>query len=229
MTMAVEPQLGGQTPRGYEVHWTEAAAELLNGDLGPWRRATPIAWGPESYATTFRALWDRDALFLRFDAVDDSPWSTMTQRDDRLWEEEVVEIFLDLDGLGTNYAELEISPANVVCDLRMVHGAPNQEGDIAWNMEGLETRVRRGEVDGGAGWSAVARIPWSSFASKPSAAGLRLPPDPGDAWRFNTFRIKRPHGPAEPDRDVVFASWSDPGQPSFHATAAFRPFRLVRP
>ena len=200
MTMAVEPQLGGQTPRGYEVHWTEAAAELLNGDLGPWRRATPIAWGPESYATTFRALWDRDALFLRFDAVDDSPWSTMTQRDDRLWEEEVVEIFLDLDGSGTNYAELEISPANVVCDLRMVHGAPNQEGDIAWNM-----------------------------ASKPSAAGLRLPPDPGDAWRFNTFRIKRPHGPAEPDRDVVFAAWSDPGQPSFHATAAFRPFRLVRP
>ena len=34
-------------------------------------------------------------LHVRFDAQDPSPWFTKTARDDRLWEEEVVEIFLD--------------------------------------------------------------------------------------------------------------------------------------
>ena len=35
----------------------------------------------------------------------------MTRRDDPIWEEEVVEIFLDPARLGRHYAEVEISPA----------------------------------------------------------------------------------------------------------------------
>ena len=79
---------------------------------------------------------------MRFDAVDDGPWHTMTKRDEHIWEEEVVEIFLDLDGSGVNYAELEISPANVVCDLRVERPAPSVKSLTEWDWTGMASDGR---------------------------------------------------------------------------------------
>ena len=104
--------------------------------------AARIAWGPKEYKTTFRALWDDTGLYVNFTARDPDPWSTMTKRDEWLWQEEVVEIFLDLDRSGRNYAEVEVSPANVICDVRMVSPSPHKQMDYAWNLDGLESRVR---------------------------------------------------------------------------------------
>lgn len=225
---AGHPMHGEQMPRAYDVRPTSVDDDLLlAGTPARWREAESIAWGPEPYPTTFQALWTGDALYVRFVAVDDDPWSTMTERDDPLWDEEVVEIFLDLDRSGTHYAEVEISPANVVCDVRMVRPSPDKEMDLSWDLEGLQTRVHLGEVDGRAAWVATARMPWSGFRSLPSATGRSLPPVDGDRWRFNVFRIKRPGGAAEPTRDVIFAAWSDPGEPSFHVPAAFRDLHFV--
>ena len=111
---------------GYDVvRLPQTRPALLDADAAAWRDAPAIEWGPERYRTRFQACWDSLALHVRFDAEDDSPWHTMTTRDDHIWEEEVVEIFLDADGSGRNYAELEISPANVVCDLRVVSPWPS--------------------------------------------------------------------------------------------------------
>jgi hypothetical protein len=182
-----------------------------------------VTWGPVQYATTFRAVWHDAGLIVRFDAVDPSPWHTMTARDDRLWEEEVVEIFLDPAGRGRRYAELEISPANVVCDVRMLAPWPDKVMDLAWNFGRLESRVcpLAGADRRPIGWVATALLPWADFESLP--AGVALPPRRGDAWRFNLFRIKRPGGPARPEDGAVYAAWSPTGTPSFHVPAAFRP------
>jgi hypothetical protein len=212
--------------QGYTVRRAEVPrAALLAADAGAWADAGSIEWGPSEYSTAFRALWSDDGLYVLWEAVDPSPWSTMTERDAHLWEEEVVEVFLDLDGSGTHYYELEINPAGVVCDLEMISPSP-WEGDFAWDLEGLETRVhtRTGEAGATAGWTAVAFLPWSGFRSLPSARTVALPPKPGDAWRFNVFRIKRPGGPGNPKQDAVLAAWSPPSGPSFHEPAAFRPF-----
>jgi hypothetical protein len=214
-------------PPAYTVARTRAeSAALLAGDAGAWKGADRIHWGPSANDTAFAALWDADALFLRWEAVDAAPWHTMTHRDDHLWEEEVVEVFLDLDRSGRDYAELEISPANVVCDVRMVSAWPQKKGDLAWNMEGLETRVAPLHDAAGAtvGWTALARLPWSGFRTLGSAAHAALPPQAGDRWRFNVFRIKRPGGKEHPEKDAIEAAWSDPGGPSFHVPAAFRDF-----
>jgi hypothetical protein len=48
---------------------------------------------------------------------------------------------------------------------------------------------------------------------------------PGDEWHFNAFRIKRPGGPDRPEDDVLYAAWSVPDGPTFHAPSFFR--RLV--
>jgi hypothetical protein len=143
----------------------------------------------------------------------------MSRRDEHLWDEEVVEIFLDPDRSARDYYELEVNPANVVCDLRMISPWPDKKGDIDWNLAGLETRVRE---DAGRGWTATAFLPWSGLAPLPSARHVTLPPKPGDAWRFNVFRIKRPGGPKSPETDAVFAAWSPPSVQSFHDAGAFR-------
>lgn len=64
----------------------------------------------------------------------------------------MVEIFLDPAGSDIDYAEVEISPANVVCDLRVARSWPELCGDRTWHWEGLESQVRRaspGEPDAG--------------------------------------------------------------------------------
>jgi hypothetical protein len=191
-----------------------------------WKKAQTIAWGPAPYETRFAAQWSEDGLFLRFDADDDAPWHRMTKRDDHLWDEEVVEIFLDPARSGRDYAELEISPANVVCDVRMVAPWPNKEMDLAWNFEGLLTEVRTNKDKAGktTSWTATAFIPWSAFRSLPSTKAITLPPQAGDAWRFNVFRIKRPGGPKAPEKDAVEAAWSKPPVESFHVPDVFRDF-----
>lgn len=225
VVLALLPAVGA----GAQEYRVDRASEpaprtaLMAAKDAGWYSARRVSWGPERYKTTFSAVWSDDGLFLRFDAVDPEPWHTKTRRDDNLWDEEVVEIFIDPGRTGRDYAELEINPANVVTDVRMVQPAPDKQMDLGWDLAGLETRVHPLQ-DGGRtiGWTAVAFIPWSAFRSLPSAAGVRLPPRPDDRWRFNLFRIERPGGPQAPERDAVFAAWSDPGGASFHVPAAFR-------
>ena len=197
-------------------------AELLAGSDAAWTGVGTVAFGPAPYETRFRALWDDSGLFLRFDADDAAPWHTMTRRDEHLWEEEVVEIFLDLDRSGRDYAELEISPGNVVCDVRMIEPRP-WKGDFGWDIEGLETNVvfqkKAGKTTG---WTALAFLPWTAFRSLPSSKNITLPPKGTDRWRFNLFRVKRPGGREAPKKGVIEAAWSKPPGDTFHAPEAFR-------
>jgi len=210
---------------GYTVARTAAApAALLSAQDAAWSEAAAIEWGPARYATRFRALWTDEGLFLRFDATDPDPWHTMTRRNDHLWEEEVVEIFLDPGGAGRDYYELEISPANVVCEVRMIAPSPDKKQDFDWRLAGLETRARvhRDAARKPDSWTATAFLPWEGLRPLPSARGVAMPPPPGARWRFNVFRIERPGGPKAPEKDVVAVAWSPTGQPSFHVPSAFR-------
>ena len=214
------------TPRYVVGATTAEASTLLAGDAAAWKGAPRITWGPAPVTTDFAALWSKDALYLRFDARDPSPWHTMTQRDEHLWDEEVVEIFLDPAWAGKDYWELEISPTNVVCDVRMVAPHPTVTSDLTWNHEGLKTAVRHEKNADGSPkrWIAAAFAPWAGFRSLPLPEKVALPPAAGEAWGFNAFRIERPNGPARPTDGAVNRAWSPTGAPSFHVPAAFRKF-----
>jgi hypothetical protein len=219
--------LAGDESPAYTVARARAVPEaLLRAEEGAWRGVAAVSWGPAWCSTRFRAVWNDEALLLRFDATDPDPWSTMTRRDEHLWEEEVVEIFLDLDRSGRDYHELEISPANVVCDVRMIAASPDKRNDLGWNHAGLATRTRINSDAAGktVGWTATASLPWAGFRSLPSARAISLPPKTGDRWRFNLFRIERPGGKDAPQKDAVTVAWSPTGEPSFHVPKAFRDF-----
>ena len=147
---------------------------------------------PSKYPTEAAIVWDDDNLYVAFDCTDIEPWGTKENRDDRLWEEEVVEVFLDPDGDGLNYAELEVSPNNVVVDLLLPRPKADVEQALRWNIGGLKTAVGRHAT----GWIAEIAIPWRSLG----AAGVCAPPAVDDQWRVGLFRIKRPGGVPKADQ-----------------------------
>jgi hypothetical protein len=213
-------------PADYAIPRIEIDHALLlaDGDAA-WADVPVLTWGPAPYETRFRAAWSGAGIVVRFDADDEGPWATREQRDDRLWEEEVVEIFVDPTCTGRDYLELEISPANVVCDLHIASLEPHRDVRLDWDFPTLESRVHR-TVDGRR-WTAAAWLPLADFATASPAVARCVPPRAGDVWHFNVFRIKRPHGPAEPERDAIYAAWSVPDGTTFHTPSAFRPLRFV--
>jgi arylsulfatase A-like enzyme len=207
---------------GYVARRTAAQPRaLLEGGDEAWAGAERISWGPDAIATSFRALWSEAGLFVRYEVTDPSPWHTLTKRDERLWNEEVVELFLDVGATGRSYAEVEWNPVNAVVDLWVDRA--DDKFDKDWDWAGLESRVlpRKDEAGRTTGWTAVSCLPWPALAPK-APAGTALPPRAGDRWRFNVFRIERPGGPAEPGEDVQLLAWSPTGERSFHVPKAFR-------
>src|SRR2546422_1302410 len=150
------------------------------------------------FPTEATVIWDDSNLYVAFACTDREPWSRMKNRDDHLWEEEVVEVFLDPDGDGQNYAELEVSPNNVVVDLLIPRPRSGAGTAIRWDIAGLKTAVARHA----AGWIAEIAIPWKSLAD----AGVREAPKPGDQWRAGLYRIKRPGGAAKADQIVALVA-----------------------
>ncbi len=142
---------------------------------------------PGSSPTDAVIAWDDTNLYVAFICIDREPWGTMMTRDSFLWQQEVVEVFLDPDGDGREYAELEVSPHNVVVDL-LIPGPPTAGADAAiaarWNIEGLQTAVGKHAQ----GWTVEIAIPWKALG----AAGVSRAPREGDRWRVGLYRIERP-------------------------------------
>ena len=136
--------------------------------------------------TEATVAWDDRNLYVAFVCTDENPWGTMDTRDSRLWEQEVVEVFLDPDGDGKNYPELEVSPHNVVVDLLIPAAGAGLSTAIRWDIEGLRTAVAKHA----AGWTVEIAIPWASLRE----AGTSVKPAIGDKWRVDLYRIERPGG-----------------------------------
>ena len=107
-------------------------------------------------------------LRVLFDCVDRDPWATMRARDNRLYEEEVVEVFLDPVGDLECYFEIELNPLNTVLDLVLRKSPSGRRMDLRWQCAGLRTAVQRTLH----GWTAELAIPFESLLPG-SAAMLR--------------------------------------------------------
>lgn len=149
------------------------------------------------YPTQAAMLWDDTYFYFAFSCVDPDMWTTKFNRDDHLWEEEVVEVFIDPDGDAKNYLELEVNPLNVVVDLKILQLKPEWKSDIEWNIEGLKTAVKahgtvNDSTDVDQGWTCEIAIPWTAFKDIPGAS--TEPPKEGEQWRLNLYRIERVGG-----------------------------------
>jgi hypothetical protein len=188
------------TPPLYRAGHTQDAIRI-DGKLDEFTWAALPRVGPfrnirrpdstDALPTQAAMAWDNDRLYVAFTCVDPEPWGTLMQRDQFLWNEEVVEVFLDPDGDGHDYPELEVSPHNIVVDL-LIPRRPDVSTDASvaahWDIEGLETAVSKHE----SGWVVEIAIPWKSLAG----GGVTSAPREGDRWRVGLYRIERPGGPS---------------------------------
>ncbi len=153
-----------------------------------------------------RVTLSRTAACLRvgFQCEDAEPWATINRRDGPLFQEEVVEVFLDPFGDLECYFEIEVNPLNTVLDLMLRRVRNGWHKETAWRCQGLETSVTRTPT----GWDAKLEIPFAALAP--------APPAPGAVWRANFLRIDRPAGsPRE------LSAWSPTGRNTFHVPARF--------
>ncbi|CAN7661823.1 carbohydrate-binding family 9-like protein [Paenibacillus sp. LjRoot153] len=165
--------------------------------------------------TRFQACWTMDSLHIRYECEDDYVVSTMTQRDDPLYEEDVVEVFLDPFGGGTTYYEFEVSPRGVLFDA-LIHNRLDGNKDVvtSWIAEGFQAEVTQGTDKG---WFVYdVRIPFADL----DEAGV---PHSGTVWHWNVFRI-------DDDRDGVrhYSAWSPTGKVNFHIPQQFGELVFVK-
>jgi len=192
------PVIGGGAPPVPEARIRKTSTPpKIDGllDDPAWQGATPLTLvdsmdgKPTQLRTTARLTWDDEALYVAFDCEDPDVWGTFKNRDDPLYTQEVVEIFIDADADGKTYDEIEVSPHNVVFDAYFP--ARRQGMDTSWDS-GLQSAVKvNGTIDDASdrdkGWTVEMRIPFSRLHSVP-----HVPPRPGGRWRFNLYRLDLP-------------------------------------
>ncbi len=152
----------------------------------------------------FTLLCGDSDLVLRVLCPDTRIVSTLKGRDTDLWREDCVEIFIDTEGRGRRYVELEFSPSGGITDA-LVEFAPSIDFEASkrWDAPGLEARVERFDE----GWILEARIPLASLGLTP----VRL-------WHGIRLNVTRIDG--SPLEGYVYQAWS-PTRGWFH-----RPWRF---
>ena len=129
-------------------------------------------------------LWDDDCLYIAAELEEPNVWATLTKHDSVIFQDNDFEVFLDPDGDGHLYAELELNALNTTWDLLLTK--PYKDGGRAidaWEITGLRTAVH---VDGtlndprdrDRGWSIEIAWPWKGLegTERPTGAAPRRRP-----------------------------------------------------
>ena len=146
-----------------------------------------VSGKPPRQAGEARLLYDDISLYAFFDLEENSPVATLAGHDAPLYNENVVELFIDPLGKGGLYYELEVNPLNATFDALIINDigkgnrrGPRFQGFTGWDPKSLKTR------------SLVTPGKWQVFLSIDFAdlfLAKRIPPKKGDAWNGNILRI----------------------------------------
>jgi len=204
----------------YEVSRT-ATPVKVDGKLDDvvWSKAAPLRdfrqnldGKPGVAKTEARMLYDNDFLYVSFRCADKNIWATMKTRDQHLWLEEVVEVFVQADPHQRSYIELEVNPLGTMLDIYLldIRKPLNYE---SWNSQRLKWAVQIvGTVDGKDGdreWTCEIALPIEDVVT-----AQNRPPQAGDRWRVNLYRVEqRP--------TAASLAWSPTFQEDFHIPAMF--------
>jgi len=190
----------------------------------PWARAAVLApfvladgSAAAAQATAVRVAHDGRALYVRFDCADRDAWGTWRHRNDPIYLEEAVEVFL-APGMSDprRYWELEVSPLGVLFAARIENPTGRRTdlvADTSWECAGLEWQA--GPAGSSQDWWAALAIPWTALAAPAGEAAGTVPPR---RWRANFYRIERPRG-SPPELSCWSPTLTDP--PDFHRPDRF--------
>ncbi len=164
-------------PNGYVCLKTESAP-VIDGSLADmcWQKA-PFSDAfcdisgegfPEPYRKTqVKMLWDDDFLYIGAELEEPFLQGSITGRDEIVWKDNDFEVFLDPDGDGRNYYELEINSLGTVFDLFLEgpYRCPERPYIMfQWDCPGLVAAVKvhgtlNDDSDVDSGWTVEMAIP----------------------------------------------------------------------
>ncbi|MES2306869.1 MAG: carbohydrate-binding family 9-like protein [Gemmatimonadota bacterium] len=190
-----------------------------------------VARPAPTWATRFKLAWDDGFLYVAVAMDEPDLWATLTQRDAVIYHDNDIELFVDPDGDGLRYFELELNALNTPWDLFLAKPyRDGGRGDNSWDITGLRSAVGlEGTLndprDRDGGWTVEFAIPWQAFSD---GGGTKVPPKRGDRWRINFSRVewdldvvdgqyrKRPalSSTLHPEHNWV---WSPQGEINMHA------------
>lgn len=208
-------------PRSY-VCYRAAAPIVVDGLLNEssWRKAeatetfvdiSGAGFAKPKYDTRAKMLWDDDYLYVSAVLDEENIIAKLSQRDTIIYHDNDFEVFLDPDGDGRNYFEIEMNARGVVFDLLL--DRPYRCGGnflIQWDCPGLKTAVSHNGTlndpsDKDKSWSVEMAIPHKALTvnfSNPLVAG--------NTWRINFSRVQ---WLKKPEENWV---WSPTGRIDMH-------------
>ena len=207
---AERPALGGSLEQGAwaAAPWTEDFVDIEGS-----RRPLP------AYRTRAKMLWDAECLYVGAELQEPHVWSTLSRHDEIVFHDNDFEVFLDPDGDGREYYEVEINARGTVFDLFLHRSYRNGAPAIhEWDVGGSFGRATSFDGtpddahDVDRGWTVMLAIPWAAFVPPRDARIDALPegqrdfgdrarggaaPRPGDCWRINFSRVQWRHNHEE--------------------------------
>lgn len=172
-----------------EEAWQKASWTTEFVDIEGAKQPLPLQ------ATKAKMLWDDKYLYIAAKLDEKHLWSYQNKKDQVVFLENDFEVFIDPDGDGHDYFELEVNPINNTFDLFLPKSYRNG-GDalISWDIKGMKTAVYcNGTVnnpkDEDQFWTVEIAIPFESVGM-----GLKVPfPKDLSLWRINFSRVEWQH------------------------------------
>lgn len=188
-------QIDGQLDK---PEWKEAEAVNLY---------ETVTGGLPKQATYAKLLWNDQFLYISFQCEDDYINATMNGYNDKLYNEEVVEVFIDDDRNLKTYIEIEVNPLNALLHYSIQNDLKGRFLGFARVEKVIQTAVMVKEGS----WSVELAIPLTEFLS-----ASNVPPKAQDKWRINLYRIDRPK-----NGEDEYSAWSPTGKVNFHLPETF--------
>lgn len=193
-------------PRGY-VCLRAATPPKVDGrlddeawKLAPWTEDFVDIEGAKKpkprHRTRVKMLWDAEALYVAAEITEPHVWATIDRHDAVIFQDPDFEVFVDPDGDGHLYAELELNARNTTWDLLLTK--PYKDGGKAvnaWEIAGLKTAVAvQGTLndprDTDTGWTVEVAWPWAGLRELADGAPGQLGPRDGESYRVNFSRVE---------------------------------------
>ncbi len=200
---ALLPAVAQDTPPTYVCGRTTTPPVIDGkGDEPIWQQARELSPFKDIEGSAIphdcrvKMIWDDDYLYILADMDEKHLWATQTKHDSIIYHDPDFEVFIDPDGDGLNYIELEINALNTTWDLFITRPYRFNDPNILhdWEIKGLKHAVNlRGTLnktdDTDDGWSVELAIPWSSITSHAHLPRTSKAPQPGSSMRMNFSRV----------------------------------------
>ncbi|WP_282038109.1 carbohydrate-binding family 9-like protein [Saccharicrinis aurantiacus] len=169
-------------PEWQDAQWTNLFVDIEGHDIHkPY------------FETMAKMLWNDDFLYFAFYIEEEHIWATIKDRDEVIFHDNDIEIFIDANGDTHNYIELELNALNTAWDLYLAK--PYREAGPVINeydIKGLQSAIKingtlNNPNDKDDSWTVEVAIPWESIISTNTPKRL---PVHGENMRINFSRVQ---------------------------------------